>query len=123
MGMNAGIVVLQDGSPCIVYDETLPGEVVEVELCEADHQLTLIYELPPPPESNDPFGATGRTGIQKISKIARKRGPKRERLKLDYPLDRPFYNLLKMKKVVAIGSVVNKNVKTIKIVSVVFTNA
>ncbi len=119
--MNAGIVILQDGSPCLVYDEALPGEVAHVELSRADHQMTIVYETPAPPEKDDPFGAQ-RSGIQRLSKIARKKGPVRASFKLDYPIEPRFFNLLEKKKLIAIGAVVNGNLKAVQVVNVVFTS-
>jgi hypothetical protein len=44
--MNAGIVMLDDDTPCIAYDEELPGVVDCVEFNPENHQLTLVYEKP-----------------------------------------------------------------------------
>lgn len=119
--MNAAIVILQDGSPCLVYDEALAGDVGHVELSYADHQMTIVYEIPPPPEKDDPFRTGPKAGIQKLSKIARKQGPKKESFKLDYPIEHSFFKLLEKKKLIAIGSVEGQKVTTLKIVPVVFT--
>ena len=119
--MNAGIVILQDGTPCIVCDEALPGVVREVHLSYADYQITLVSEIPPPPpEKEDPFRASQKTGVHK-SKIARKQGPKKETTKLDYPVEINFFKLLEKRKSVAIGSVVDKKVVSLRLVKVVFT--
>ena len=44
--MNAGIVILKDGTPCIVYDDKLPFPVKHVEFCRDDYILSLVYDAP-----------------------------------------------------------------------------
>ena len=67
--MNAGIVILEDGSPCIVYDEKLPYDISHVEFNEDNHLITLVYAV---------RGTTERHGHE-----------------FSYPLDRPFIPLLR----------------------------
>ena len=95
--MNAGIVSLQDGTPCIVYDEKLPYAISHVEFNEENHQLTLVYATP------DSVKKQGR--------------------EFEFPLDRPFVSLLRERGDVAIALVQNKQVLDIKVYSVTFVAA
>lgn len=94
--MNAGIVMLRDGTPCLVYDEQLPHLIKHVEFSREDYQLTLIYKLP-----------------DNIPKMGRK---------FEFPLDMPFVKLLEQKKKVAVACVQNGDLFEIKMYSVVFTD-
>ncbi|MBI1215468.1 MAG: hypothetical protein GC185_06595 [Alphaproteobacteria bacterium] len=51
--MNAGIVILKDGTPCIAYDEALPHPIRHVEFDPEDYQVTLVYEIEGKPESRE----------------------------------------------------------------------
>src|SRR5476651_1364643 len=96
--MNAGIVTLKDGTPCIVYDEQLPYPIHYVEFNRDDFQVTLIYKLP--------------------DNKAPKQGNK-----FDFPLDHPFVKVLEKNKKVAVGFVKDKQLTEIKLYSVVFIDA
>lgn len=92
--MNAGIVCLQDGTPCIVYDEPLPHAVRHVEFDGADHQLTLVYDLPP--------------------------GAPRDGRRLEFPLDRRFVALLRERGTVAAACVDHGKISGLKLYPVQF---
>lgn len=92
--MNAGIVMLRDGTPCLVYDEQLPHLIKHVEFNREDYQLTLIYKLP------ENLGKHGR--------------------KFEFPLDHRFVQHLEKKKKVAVACVQNGDLFEIKMYSVVF---
>jgi hypothetical protein len=93
--MNAGIVMLRDGTPCIVYDEQLPHLINHVEFSREDYQITLIYKLP--------------DNLPKMGK------------KFEFPLDHPFVKLLEKKKKIAVACVQNGDLFEIKMYSVVFS--
>ncbi|MDD9900314.1 MAG: hypothetical protein OXT65_04985 [Alphaproteobacteria bacterium] len=92
--MNAGIVVLKDGTPCIVFDDPLPP-VGKVIFTAEDHLLTLVFEQP------DASGNTHR--------------------KLEYPLEPDMVDFLKERGNVAVGMVVSGALKDIRMVNVVFS--
>jgi len=94
--MNAGIVLLQDGTPCIAYDEKLPYPIKEVEFSREDFLITLVYDVPPgtPPQ--------GR--------------------KFEFPLDHPFVKVLEERGLVAVALMNAKDLTEIKVYSVFFTN-
>lgn len=94
--MNAGIVSLEDGTPCIAYDEILPRAIGHVEFNEANHQLTLMYE-----ENDD----EGRVGYE-----------------FPFPLDPPFTALLRERGDVAVACIKNKKLVDIQIFNVVFVD-
>ena len=91
--MNAGIVVLQDGTPCITCDEPLPHPVKRVDFSREDYQLTLVYEL----ENGD-----------------------KQQKKFEYPLAHDFVELLDEKRLVAIAIVKEDQVIDINIYPVAF---
>jgi len=93
--MNAGIVTLVDGSPCIVYDEKLPYDIDHVEFNEDDHLITLAYAIP---------GSTAKQGHT-----------------FSYPLDRPFVTLLRERGNVIVAFMKDKQVVDINICIVRFT--
>jgi hypothetical protein len=95
--MNAGIVILRDGTPCIVYDEHLPHLIDHVEFIREDYQITLVYKLP------DHIPKMGRT--------------------FEFPLDPPFVKLLEQKKKVAVACVQNGDLFEIKMYSVTFPDS
>ena len=95
--MNAGIVTLKDGTPCIVYDEKLPYPIRHVEFCRDDFQITLAYRLPE--EKAPPQG-----------------------MKFDFPVDELFVKLLEKNKTVAVGFVKDQQLAEIKLYNVVFTD-
>lgn len=92
--MNAGIVILEDGSPCIVYDEKLPYDIDYVEFNEDDHLITLVYAIPQAKE---------------------KQGHK-----FSYPLDRPFVPVLRERGNVVTAFMKNKQLLDINICIVRF---
>ena len=93
--MNAGIVVLKDGTPCIAYDEKLPHPVRHVEFNREDFRLSLIYEIEGQPDSRE-----GRT--------------------FDFPLDHAILALLKEQEQVAIAKIKDANLTEFKIYPIVF---
>jgi len=93
--MNAGIIILIDGSPCIVYDEKLPYDIDFVEFNEEDHLVKLVYKVP---------GATEKQGYQ-----------------FSYPLDRPFVALLRERGSVIVSFIKNRQVLDTNIHIVRFT--
>lgn len=95
--MNAGIVTLKDGTPCIAYDEKLPYAVSHVEFNEENHQITLVYAIP---------DSTERQGHE-----------------FAFPLDRPFVELLRKRGDVAVAFLKNKQVIDIKLCIVKFVVA
>jgi hypothetical protein len=98
MAINAGIIVLKDGSPCIVYDGALPHPIKHVEFCRDDFQLSLIYQLPSDKMPKDGF-------------------------KFDFPLDQKFVTLLDQKKQCAAAFVKDQQMVEIKMYNVVFVDA
>lgn len=94
--MNAGIVVLRDGTLCIAYDEKLPYPIRHVEFCRDDFQITLVYDT-----------ADERPGMQGR--------------KFEFPLDHPFVRSLEEKKSIAVACMSKNELLEIKIYSVVFT--
>jgi len=95
--LNAGIVSLVDGTPCIVYDEKLPYAVSYVEFNEENHQITLIYAIP---------DSTAKQGRE-----------------FSFPLDRPFVDLLRERGDVAVAFVKDKQVIDLNIYTVTFVTA
>jgi hypothetical protein len=95
--MNAGIVMLRDGTPCIVYDEHLPHLIKHVEFDPEDFQLTLIYDLP-----------------ANLPKMGRK---------FEFPLDHRFLKVLRQRNKVACAVVQNGDIFEIKMYSVIFTGS
>lgn len=94
--MDAGIVSLVDGAPCIVYNEKLPYDISYVEFNEENHQITLVYDIP---------GSSGKQGYE-----------------FDYPLDRPFVNLLRQRGNVVVTFIKDKQVIDINICIVRFVS-
>jgi hypothetical protein len=121
--MNAGIVVLQDGTPCIVYDEALSSPVRHVEFSREDHQITLVYDDIPKVSLKRPRRGDSTPAALKQSKIAQALKPAAQKYKLEYPLDPRFTALLEKRKTVAIGLVQNGQLANIRMIPVVFTNA
>jgi hypothetical protein len=95
--MNAGIITLRDGTPCIVYDEELPHPIRHVEFSREDYQLTLVYKVP--------------EGKPKAGK------------KFDYPLDHPFVKVLEKNKKMAVARVQKGDLFEIQMYSVIFVEA
>ena len=95
MAMNAGIISLTDGAPCIVYDEKLPHEISHVEFNEENHLITLVYDNPSP---------------------GSKRG-----YEFSYPLDRPFVALIRERGTVVVAYMKDKQLVDINISIVHFT--
>lgn len=93
--MNAGIVNLVDGTPCIVYDETLPYEISHVEFNEENHQVSLIYLVP---------NSTQKQGRE-----------------FEFPLDAPFVTLLRERGDVAVACIKGKQLIDFNIYNVKFT--
>ncbi|MDE1153992.1 MAG: hypothetical protein PW788_15785 [Micavibrio sp.] len=95
--MNAGIVTLRDGTPCIAYDELLPFPISYVEFCRADFQIKLVYDKP--------------------------QNYLREGRKFEFPLDHPFVRLLEERRNVAVARIGSIDLVEIKVYPVVFTNS
>ncbi len=98
--MNAGIVMLRDGTPCIAYDDKLPYPIKHIEFCRANFLLTLVYDVP---------------GASKIS--GRKQGKT-----FEYPLDHPFVKTLEKKRICGVAAMSALDLLEIKMYSVVFTS-
>jgi hypothetical protein len=94
--MNAGIVMLQDGTPCIAYDEALPFPIRHVEFSRDDYQITLVYEAP---------------------------GDATQGRKFEVPLDHPFVNLLEQRGTIAVALIKKNQLVDIKLYSVIFVPA
>jgi hypothetical protein len=92
MPLNAGIVTLEDGTPCIVYDEKLPHAVSHVEFNGENHQITLVYA--------QPGGARGH--------------------EFAFPLDRVFLQLLQERGNVAVAYLNDRQVVEINVFPVKF---
>ena len=92
--MNAGIVMLRDGTPCIVYDEQLPHLIKHVEFSREDYQIMLVYKLP------DNIPKAGR--------------------KFEFPLDHRFVQFIEKRKKIAVACVQQGDLFEIKMYSVVF---
>lgn len=120
--MNTGIIILEDGSPCIVCDERLEGVAVGVELSRETYLVTLVCEIPVAPEKDDPFLARARTGIQKLSRIARKQAPQQKRLTLEYPMEVRFFKLLEEIKAVGVALSIKGKLESLRLVPVTITN-
>lgn len=118
--MNVGILIMPDGSPCLVYDEKLGTVVHHIEFSYADYRVTIFYEEAPPVETDDVFG-TNRPAIQKLSKIARKTTPTLGQRKLDYPLEHDFVELLEKTKAIGVTNILDSKLVDIRIVPVLFT--
>ncbi|HYD19328.1 MAG TPA: hypothetical protein VEF76_12705 [Patescibacteria group bacterium] len=97
--MNAGIVILRDGTPCIAYDNKLPYPIKHIEFSRETFQLTLVYNVP---------------GVSKIS--GRKQGHT-----FEYPLDHAFVLNLEEKGMCGVAAMGAKDLLEIKLYSVVFT--
>ena len=99
--MNAGIVMLQDGTPCIAYDERLPFPIHHIEFCRGDFQISFVYDAP-------------------------KKGPggsfMRETRKFEFPLDHPFVKLLEERGNVAVAYMNKTDLLEIKVYPVIFTH-
>ncbi len=95
--MNAGIVILKDGTPCIVYDDKLPFPVKHVEFCRDDFILSLVYDAP----------GTSKLFAQKS-------------LKFPHPLDPPFARLLAERGHVAVAKVEKGQISDIRLFFVRF---
>ena len=95
--MDASIILLADGMPCIVYNKPLPP-VAHVEFCVDDFLLTFVFE---------PEEGAESVGIHRF----------------EYPLDPPFVALLQERGDVAVGRADNGQVKDVAIVPVIFTEA
>lgn len=94
--MNAGIVVLRDGTLCIAYDEKLPHPIRHVEFSRDDFQITLVYDV-----ADERLGKQGKT--------------------FEFPLDHPFVKSLEDKQNIAIACMSKGQLLEIKMYSVVFT--
>lgn len=85
--MNAGIVILQDGTtPCIAYDEPLPHPVKAVEFRREGFTITLVYDV------------KRKKGVSKFS--AAKEGKT-----FEFPLERRFAELLMENKKIALACI------------------
>ncbi len=92
--MNAGIVSLEDGTPCIVYDEKLPHSVSHVSFNEDGYQITLVYS---------------------DSGVAEAKG-----YTFEFPLDPPFAEVLRARGDVALAFMKDRQLVDINIYPVVF---
>lgn len=90
--MNAGIVILTDGTPCIAFDEALPHLVRHVVFDAETYQISLVYDV-----------------AEDVKKM------------FEYPLDPPFLAVLREKKEVALAQTINGELIDISMFSVIFT--
>lgn len=81
--MNAGILILQDGTPCIAYDQQLPHLIKHVEFDPADYQIMLIYDIK----------GGAKSKMMKQGK------------KFEFPLDHGFVKLLDGRKNIAVACI------------------
>jgi len=98
--MNAGIVILKDGTPCIVYDDKLPFKIKHVEFCRDDFIISLVYDAP----------GTSKMFAQKA-------------LKFPHPLDPPFAKLLEKRGDVGVARVEKGQMVEIQVYKVRFKGA
>jgi hypothetical protein len=117
--MNVGIVVLKNGTPCLVYDEPLSAPIACVEFNRKDFLVTLVYE------EMDETGAPKKKKnknepVLKGSRIARMMKPLRRGAKLEYPLDHNFVELLEKNKEIAVARIDKGAFSEVKLVPVVF---
>ncbi len=97
--MNAGIIILKDGSPCIAFDEALPGPVEYVQFSTEDSLIKLIFK-----DKN-----------QKLTNNENNSGKI-----LEYPLDYRFRELIELTGAVHVALVRKGQVVEMKEVPVVF---
>lgn len=95
MSLNAGILILSDGTPCIAIDDLMEKSIKAVEVDADTSMVKLIYR---------PSWSL-----------------KQEEKELDYPLDYDFRELLAFCKYVAIAYVHGGKAIDLKEVPVVFT--
>ncbi|MBU6474885.1 MAG: hypothetical protein KGQ70_02870 [Alphaproteobacteria bacterium] len=94
--MNAGIVSLEDGTPCIVCDEKPPRAISHVSFDEDGYRLSLVYSAA---------------------------GAASQEHSFEFPLDPPFVEVLRARGNVAVAFVQNKQVVDINIYPVKFLPA
>lgn len=95
--MNTGVLILRDGTPCIVYDGDIP-HVRNVEFNYDDFLVTLVWVDP----------KTSQEG----------------RLTLEYPLSEGMLAAFKKYEIIGIGRITaDKKMEDLHMIPVVFTNA
>ncbi len=99
--MNAGLVVLKDGTPCLAYEGLLPYPIRHVEFNPEDHRITIVFDAP------------------------RKKGKslfmtKKEGKTFEFPVDPLFVNLFKTRNTIAVAAVNNEKLGDIRMYSLVF---
>lgn len=99
--MNAGIVILKDGSPCIAYDEALPHPVSHVQFSTDDSLIKLIYK-----EESKSL-TKGKNSSGKI---------------FEYPLDYRFKDLIEFTGTIQVALVHKGQIVEMKEVPVVFVD-
>lgn len=92
--MNAGIVILADGTPCIVHDDALSQPIRHIVFDAESYQLSLVL-------GEDDSEETRKT--------------------FEYPVDPPFVELLREKKEAAVARALDDKLVDIAIFSVIFT--
>lgn len=94
--MNTGVLILQDGTPCIVYDEEIP-HVRNIEFSYEDYLVTLVWVDP----------TTGQEG----------------RFQLEYPLSESMLAAFKKYEIIGIGRLTpTKEMMDLHMIPVVFTD-
>ncbi len=92
--MNAGIVILADGTPCIVHDDALSQPIRHIVFDAESYQLSLVLGEDDSEETHKTF---------------------------EYPVDPPFVELLREKKEAAVARALDDKLVDIAIFSVIFT--
>jgi hypothetical protein len=94
--MNTGVLILRDGTPCIVYDGDIP-HVRNIEFDYSDYLVTLVWVDP----------KTGQEG----------------RMKLEYPLSENMLSAFKKYEIIGIGRITaDKKMEDLHMIPVVFLN-
>ena len=92
--MNAGIVILADGTPCIVHDEALTQPIRHIAFDAENYQISLVL---------------GGDDSEEIRKT------------FEYPVDPPFVELLREKKEAAVAQALDGKLVDIAVFSIIFT--
>lgn len=94
--MNTGVLILRDGTPCIVYDGDIP-HVRNIEFNYDDYLVTLVWV---DPETNE-----------------------EGRLQLEYPLSENMLAAFKKFEIIGIGRITeDKQMEDLHMIPVVFLN-
>jgi hypothetical protein len=94
--MNASIVIMKDGTPCLVYDEPFPHNIKYVAFSREDFQISLVFDIAAPKKVREH--------------------------KFELPIDPSFAKLLEQKGHIGLSHIEGGKVKKTAIVPVVFTD-